>query len=72
MGRKSRANFMFSPNVRFEFQAQVMSAVQSLRRVCCTGGLGAGVDTESSMYQFGFGGAIVIQFGGSGSKVRKR
>lgn len=68
------ANFMFSPNVGLKLQAQVMSAVQSFGGglYAGTGGLGAGVDTESSMYQFGFGGAIVIQFGGSGSKVRKR
>ena len=68
------ANFMFSPNVGLKLQAQVMSAVQSFGGglYAGTGGIGAGVDTESSMYQFGFGGAIVIQFGGSGSKVRKR
>ena len=68
------ANFMFSPNVGLKLQAQVMSAVQSFGGglYAGTGGLGAGVDTESSMYQFGFGGALVIQFGGSSSKVRKR
>lgn len=67
------ANFMFSPNVGLKLQAQVMSAVQSFGGglYAGTGGLGAGVDTESSMYQFGFGGALVIQFGGSTSKVRK-
>ncbi|MBK8553512.1 MAG: porin family protein [Ignavibacteria bacterium] len=68
------ANFMFSPNVGLKLQAQVMSAVQSFGGglYAGTGGLGAGVDTESSMYQFGFGGALVIQFGGSSTKVRKR
>ena len=59
------ANFMFSPNVGLKLQAQVMSAVQSFGGglYAGTGGIGAGVDTESSMYQFGFGGALVIQFG---------
>ncbi len=62
---KVGANFMFSPNVGLKLQAQVMSAVQSFGGglYAGTGGLGAGVDTESSMYQFGFGGALVIQFG---------
>lgn len=68
------ANFMFSPNVGLKLQAQVMSATQSFGGglYAGTGGIGAGVNTESSMYQFGFGGALVIQFGGSSTKVRKR
>lgn len=68
------ANFMFSQNVGLKLQAQVMSAVQSFGGglYAGTGGLGAGVDTESSMYQFGFGGALVIQFGNSPkSRIRK-
>ena len=71
---KVGANFMFSPNVGLKLQAQVMSAVQSFGGglYAGTGGLGAGVDTESSMYQFGFGGALVIQFGGSSSKVKRK
>ncbi|HMS64881.1 MAG TPA: hypothetical protein PKD83_06460 [Ignavibacteria bacterium] len=68
------ANFMFSPNVGLKLEAKVMSAVQSFGGglYAGTGGIGAGVDTESSMYQFGFGGALVIQFGQkSKPKIRR-
>ncbi|MDQ3019527.1 MAG: hypothetical protein M3R36_03005 [Bacteroidota bacterium] len=52
---------------------KLMSAVQSFGGglYAGSGGLGAGVITESSMYQFGFGGALVIQFG-TKSKTRIR
>ncbi|MFZ1320374.1 MAG: porin family protein [Ignavibacteria bacterium] len=70
-------NIMFSPNVGLRIHGQLMSAVQSVGGglYLGTGGVGAGVDTESSMYQFGLGGALVIQFGSSPKpkipKIRK-
>lgn len=73
-GGRAGANFMFSKNVGLKLHAQLMSAVQSVGGgfYLGTGGVGAGLDSESSMYQFGFGGALVIQFGGSSkTKVKK-
>ena len=67
-------NIMFSPNVGLRLHGQVMSSVQSVGGGLYfgTGGLGAGVDTESSMYQFGLGGALVIQFGSTPKPRIKR
>lgn len=64
----------FSKSVGLKLHAQLLSAVQSFGGglYLGTGGVGAGVDTESSMYQFGLGGALVIQFGGPSTKVRKK
>jgi len=55
----------FSDNVGLKLHGQLLSAVQSVGGglYLGTGGVGAGLDTESSMYQFGFGGALVFQFG---------
>ncbi|HRI86424.1 MAG TPA: hypothetical protein PK536_13355 [Ignavibacteria bacterium] len=55
----------FSNNVGLKLHAQLLSAVQSFGGglYLGTGGVGAGLDTESSMYQFGMGGALVFQFG---------
>ncbi|MBV6477697.1 MAG: hypothetical protein HGGPFJEG_00440 [Ignavibacteria bacterium] len=64
----------FSENVGLKLHAQLLSAVQSFGGglYLGTGGVGAGLDTESSMYQFGAGGALVIQFGGKTKpKIRK-
>lgn len=64
----------FSENVGLKLHAQLLSAVQSFGGglYLGTGGVGAGLDTESSMYQFGAGGALVIQFGGKAkTKIRK-
>lgn len=63
----------FSKSVGLKIHAQMLSAVQSFGGglYLGTGGVGAGLDTQSSMYQFGVGGALVIQFG-SGSKTRIR
>lgn len=57
----------FSKSVGLKLHAQLLSAVQSFGGglYLGTGGVGAGLDTESSMYQFGMGGALVFQFGGS-------
>ncbi len=74
-GGRVGANFMFSPSVGLRLHAQLLSAVQSFGGglYAGTGGIGAGVSTESSMYQVGFGGALVIQFGGkSKTKVKRQ
>lgn len=72
-GARAGVNFMFSQNVGLKINAQLLSAVQSFGGglYLGTGGVGAGLDTESSMYQFGIGGALVISFGKSGSKKNK-
>lgn len=56
----------FSKSVGLKLHAQLLSAVQSVNGglYLGTGGVGAGLNSESSMYQFGLGGALVIQFGG--------
>lgn len=64
----------FSQNVGLKLHAQLLSAIQSFGGglYLGTGGVSAGLDTESSMYQFGAGGALVIQFGGkTKTKIRK-
>jgi len=55
----------FSKSVGLKLHADLFSAVQSFDGglYLGTGGVGAGLNTESSMYQFGLGGALVIQFG---------
>ena len=67
------SDFMFSPNVGIRLQAQLQSAVQDYYGgvYVGTGGLSTGVSTSSSMYQFGLGGALVIQFGQPKSRVRR-
>ena len=57
----------FSKSVGLKLHAQLMSAVQSVGGglYLGTGGVDAGLTTESSMYQFGVGGALVINFGES-------
>jgi hypothetical protein len=59
------SDFMFSPNVGLRIQAQLQSAVQDLYGgvYLGTGGVSTGVSTGSSMYQFGLGGSLIIQFG---------
>lgn len=72
-GARAGVNFMFSKSVGLKLHAQLLSAVQSVNGglYLGTGGVGAGINSESSMYQFGLGGALVFSFGGSGSKVRR-
>ena len=63
----------FSKNVGLKIHGQLLSAVQSVNGglYLGTGGVDAGLSSESSMYQFGVGGALVIQFGGPSTKVRR-
>ncbi|MBS1518048.1 MAG: outer membrane beta-barrel protein [Bacteroidetes bacterium] len=72
-GGRAGAEFNFSKNVGLKLHAQLLSAVQSINGgfYLGTGGTGAGLTSESSMYQFGLGGALVISFGGNKSKVRR-
>lgn len=67
------SDFMFSPNVGIRLQAQLQSAVQDIGGgvYLGTGGVSTGINTESSMYQFGLGGALIIQFGQPKSRFRK-
>ena len=62
-----------SKSVGLKLHAQLLSAVQSINGglYLGTGGVGAGLNTESSMYQFGLGGALVFSFGGSKTKMRR-
>jgi hypothetical protein len=67
------SDFLFSPNVGIRIQAQLQSAVQDIGGgvYLGTGGLSTGVNTESSMYQFGLGGALIIQFGSPKTGIRR-
>jgi len=67
------SDFMFSPNVGLRIQGTVQSAVQSIDGglYLGTGGLGAGLNSESSMYQFGLGGSLIIQFGQPKPKMKR-
>lgn len=67
------SDFMFSPNVGIRIQAQLQSAVQDIGGgvYLGTGGVSTGFNTESSMYQFGLGGALIIQFGSPKTKMRR-
>lgn len=62
-----------SKSVGLKLHAQLLSAVQSINGglYLGTGGVGAGLNTESSMYQFGLGGALVFSFGGSKTRMRR-
>lgn len=67
------SDFMFSPSVGIRLQAQLQSAVQDINGgvYLGTGGVSTGISSESSMYQFGLGGALIIQFGQPKTKVRR-
>ncbi len=58
------SNFWFSEKVGLKVQASLMSAVQGAGggMYFGTGGVGAGVSTYSTMYQFGFDGGLVFRF----------
>jgi hypothetical protein len=51
-------------NIGIKLQAQLLSAVQSLGGgiFVGTGGVGAGVASYSTLYQFGLGGGLVFRF----------
>lgn len=72
-GARAGLYLKFSTNVGLRIQGQMLSAVQSVDGgfYLGTGGTGAGLSTESSMYQFGVGGALVIEFGKTKIKKRK-
>lgn len=65
-GARFGAEFKFSKAVGLKLHGQLLSAVQSTGGgfYLGTGGVGAGLNTESSMYQFGLGGGLVIYLGG--------
>lgn len=71
-GARAGLYLKFSKNVGLKIQGQMLSAVQSVNGglYLGTGGAGAGLSSESSMYQFGVGGSLVIEFGGSKKKMR--
>lgn len=64
-GFKTGLNIWATDQVGIKLQAQVLSAVQSLGGglYIGTGGSGAAVTTNSSIYQFGLGGGIAIKLG---------
>lgn len=57
------SNFWVSENVAIRLQANLMSAVQSVGGGLYfgTGGVGAGLSTYSTMYQFGFESGVVVR-----------
>ena len=57
-------NYWAAPTVGLKFQAQLLSAVQSIGggMFIGTGGVGAGVSSYSSMMQFSLGGGLVFRF----------
>ncbi|WP_111670371.1 porin family protein [Algoriphagus litoralis] len=58
------SNFWFSERVGIRIQASLMSAVQGAGGGLYfgTGGVGAGVSTYSTLFQFGFDGGLVFKF----------
>ena len=64
-GLKSGVNIWATDNVGIKFQASVLSAVQSIGGGLYfgTGGSGAAINTNSSVFQFGLGGGIMIKLG---------
>jgi hypothetical protein len=62
---KAGVNIMASPNVGFKLQMQLLSAVQGVGGglYLGTGGVGTGLNTYSSMLQFGIGGGLTFKFG---------
>ena len=63
-GIRGGVNIWMSQNVGIKLQAQLLSAVQSLGGgiFVGTGGVGAGVSSYSTLYQFGLGGGLVFRF----------
>lgn len=60
------SNFWVADNIAIRIQASLFSAVQSVGGGLYfgTGGVGAGVSTFSTMYQFGFDGGLVFRVPG--------
>lgn len=63
-GVRGGSNFWLADNVGLKLQASLMSVVQGAGGGLYfgTGGLGAGVSTYSSIFQFGFEGGLVFRF----------
>lgn len=63
-GIRGGANIWASPVIGIKLQAQLLSAVQSVGGgfYFGTGGLGTGLATYSSVYQFSLGGGLVFNF----------
>ncbi|WP_373399241.1 outer membrane beta-barrel protein [Algoriphagus halophilus] len=61
------ANFWLSTNVAFRAQASLFSATQAIGGGLYfgTGGLGAGLSSYSSLFQFGFEGGLVFRIPGN-------
>jgi hypothetical protein len=66
-GFRGGANIWVTEKVGIKLQAQLLSAVQSVGGgfYFGTGGAGAGLSTQSSMYQFGLGGGLAFKFPGT-------
>ena len=64
-GLRGGATLWPSPKVGIKLQIQLLSAVQAFGGGLYfgTGGVGAGVTTYSTIYQFGMGGGLVFPFG---------
>jgi hypothetical protein len=64
-GIRLGTNYLLTRTIRIKLQAGLASAVQSVGGgfYFGTGGLGAGLSSYSSMYQFQLGGGLVFNFG---------
>lgn len=64
-GIRGGANIWASEKVAIKLQIQLLSAVQSMGGGLYfgTGGVGAGVSSYSSIYQFGLGGGLTFALG---------
>lgn len=64
-GLKSGVNIWATDNVGIKLQASILSAVQSIGGGLYfgTGGSGAAINANSSVFQFGLGGGITIKLG---------
>ena len=69
-GLQAGVNIWATPKVAIKLQTQLLSAVQSAGGGLYfgTGGSGGGVSAYSSMYQFGLGGGLSFNLGGSTTK----
>lgn len=63
-GIRGGSNFWLADNVGIKIQASLMSAVQGAGGGIYfgTGGVGTGISTYSTIYQFGFQGGLVFRF----------
>jgi hypothetical protein len=73
-GFRGGANIWATETIGIKLQAQLLSAVQSVGGgfFFGTGGVGAGLTTQSSMYQFGLGGGLVFKFPGTRTQTTNK